>query len=329
MSGGSPLAGIFGTGRCGSTWVGAIIDSHPDTAYRFEPLHRGRDCPAVWEIVQRIDQSAAFPEDLDKLYEQLRIATAATVKPPFFPKSISRSAGRDFLWPLARKSKTFDALFKRLYSAHGRPLVVFKEVSLEKLMRPILKLAPVPMIYVLRHPCGVVASHLRGHAAGLMPTGRAAVLADLMHRHDPALAERHKTELEGWSPLQRAAMLWRLDSEKGVQAVALAPANVRLIVYERLCRSPESESRGLLDFLGLDWHRQCQDFIAASTQADAGLHRAGSGILVNKYFSVFRNPLQSMSAWKNQLDPAQIRDVMTLVEPSSAFAAGAAAGAWN
>ena len=36
------------TGRCGSTWLGAMVSSHPEVAYLFEPFHRlSKTQPAI------------------------------------------------------------------------------------------------------------------------------------------------------------------------------------------------------------------------------------------------------------------------------------------
>jgi hypothetical protein len=43
------IMGIFGTGRSGSSWLGSIIDSHPQVAYRFEPFHRLKQNPTIFK----------------------------------------------------------------------------------------------------------------------------------------------------------------------------------------------------------------------------------------------------------------------------------------
>ncbi|MDJ0687655.1 MAG: hypothetical protein QNJ41_04015 [Xenococcaceae cyanobacterium MO_188.B32] len=34
------MGALFGLGRSGTTWLGAIVASHPEILYRFEPFHR-------------------------------------------------------------------------------------------------------------------------------------------------------------------------------------------------------------------------------------------------------------------------------------------------
>ena len=66
------LAGVFGTSRCGSTWLGSIIASHPEVAYRFEPFHR-RKKEAVFLSLRKRIEAGDLDEGLTHYREYFRL----------------------------------------------------------------------------------------------------------------------------------------------------------------------------------------------------------------------------------------------------------------
>ena len=82
------MGSIFGTGRSGTTWLGAMVSSHPEIAYRFEPFHRlGATQPAVEEALETIRSNEFSYKDLSSVYQALLPAYPQAEKPPFFPKN--------------------------------------------------------------------------------------------------------------------------------------------------------------------------------------------------------------------------------------------------
>ncbi|MGL6343136.1 MAG: hypothetical protein ACRC80_28855, partial [Waterburya sp.] len=82
------LGGIFGTGRCGTTWLGAMVSSHPDVAYRFEPFHRLKKSKiAIATALEKIRAEDFSAQDLNLIYQALLPAYPEVEKPPFFAKN--------------------------------------------------------------------------------------------------------------------------------------------------------------------------------------------------------------------------------------------------
>jgi hypothetical protein len=174
-TGAYPIGALFGMERSGTTWLGAILASHPEIAYRFEPFHRLKDTkPQVRQLLEQIRAGEFGSSDLPQLYQALRPAYASCDKPPFFPKTYRTllPVGRSLLWNVARKNALVDTLFRTLYSPQGTPLLIFKEVALGNVFRNLLQDTGIPMVYMMRHPCAVVWSIMRGQKVALMPVER-------------------------------------------------------------------------------------------------------------------------------------------------------------
>ena len=317
----APLMGIFGSGRSGSTWLGAIVSSHPDIVYRFEPLHRLAGLDArVRELRGQLSTGQFGPDMLGELYAALLRARPEVEKPPFFAKRDrgSRQLGRSVLWPLARRSATCARAFERLYTPRARPPLVFKEVTSELIMANLLARTAMRVVYLVRHPCGVAHSTLAGQRRGLMPSDRRRVLGDTIRRLDPELPRRLGFDLERATPIEIEALCWRLDAEIGL-AAARASANAHIVVYEDLCADPLGVAQGVLGHFGLALTPATRQFI------DRSMHGSGLGKLaygevgVDAYFSVFRDPRATRDRWRHELTADDQARVLHLVEDSPAF----------
>src|SRR5437868_4972465 len=95
------------------------------------------------------------------------------------------------------------------------------------------------IVFVERHPCDVV-------------------LSGFMARFDPQGGMANFLDLEDLASLYDATMtLWH-------QCRAALPLHVHTVRYERLLAEPETELRGLADFLGLAWNPQLLDHQATA-----------------------------------------------------------------
>lgn len=322
------LGVILGTSRSGTTWLGAIVGSHPEVAYRFEPIRRlsQRGSPAR-DIVSDLHESRDPQADVDRLRRALLTADPSVDKPPFFPKSYrTRCArGKGLLWPAARASAPVARLFRWLYTPLDDPPVIYKEVNQERWLGGLLS-AGVPVVYLLRHPCGVVWSHLRGQARGQMKDAREHLLPEILSKQNGALAEKYGSMVDDLTKAQRRALLWRVSVD-----TALAHAEhplLHTVVYESLCRDPEHEVRRAFEHLGLEWSSQIEAFLAESASPSRrGAVRRGD-LLSSRYFTVFRDPRAGAEKWRRQMPEADQQGVMKIVADSPGFALGVERGEW-
>lgn len=321
------LYGIFGTGRSGSTWLGSIVNTHPDVAYRFEPFHRLRD-PSFLSIRRRLREGRFGPRDLPELYSRLRPAEPSVDRPPFFPKANARIRGKATLWPLARRLRAFGPVYRSIYSPGGTPVVVFKEVTLERTMATLVQDVGMRVVYLVRHPCGVVASLLEGQRAGLMPTRRQAALREILRDHDPLLYQEHAGAVDSYSAAAKEALLWRVDVERG-WAVTQCDSRARLVAYEELCRSPLEHTKEIFAHFGLDVPRQTLQGLAEMTSGSTLVRERRSEQWSNDYFSVFRDPREASERWRDKLSAEDQARVMNIVHDCAVYRSLEDAGIWS
>lgn len=168
----SNLTFIAGYPRSGTTWFSNILNSHPEFIYRHEVL--GRLYNSIPEnIFVALKDGSLSEQDRIVLLEKLRNADVETDRPPFFDKSylrISNTSLHHKAWLVAKTASPLNALYRWLYTPKaekGRLLI--KETRSTVNMDGILGgLRPSQVLFIFRHPFGVVNSVFRGRQKGLM-----------------------------------------------------------------------------------------------------------------------------------------------------------------
>ncbi|HEX2941142.1 MAG TPA: sulfotransferase, partial [Rhodopila sp.] len=154
---------IVGAPRSGTTWLAKIIDSHPDVLYRHEP---DDVCPQPLPIA---------PSDIPRVLARWAAGRAprAAAKRPFFPKSY-QSAWQWRARPLIAGAISAAArLPPPLRHVGGFPVPDMLKRPAPRLAIKSIRLAEdtaafasaLPecrVIFMLRHPCGQIASIIDG-----------------------------------------------------------------------------------------------------------------------------------------------------------------------
>lgn len=324
------LGGIFGIGRCGTTWLGAMVSSHPEVAYRFEPFHRLKKSKiAISTALERIRAEDFSTQDLDLIYQALLPAYPEIEKPPFFAKNYGMfPLGRTLTWTLARKTSWAGNVFSQLYQPQGKPTLIFKEVALVDVLTKLLSVNQVPIVYMLRHPCGVISSVLKGQQDALMPTGRRSVLLNLLTEHQPQLAAQYAAKLPEMHVAEQEALLWLLDAEKAIQ-VCQANPHALIVVYEQLVEKPLETLEKIFSHFGLSMDSQVEKFLEQSTEYSLASRIKRGEIGINQYFSIFRDSQSCRDRWKQEMSLEDINRIMNIVNQSQGYALGAATGLWS
>jgi len=313
------LGALFGTGRSGTTWVGAVLDSHPDLEYRFEPFHRMKSDSKFREARELLTSGELDDAHLETVYQTLLAPHPQIVRPPFFRKTNSRSLGILPAFKLARAVPSLSSAFAATYAPVPGTLLIFKEVTFERAMHRILSQTQMKVVYLVRHPVGVCSSELRGQLAGKMPTGRQEVLTEFLRDHRPDLLEEYQARIPEMSLLEKNAVLWRNDVELGLRAAKLSDRCL-VVIYEEVCKEPERFDEIFAHF-GMSTHEATREFIGSL----AKMHRTPTS--GQDMFSVMKNPAETAIRWRSQVPAEDQSKVMSLVADSEAFSVGETAWA--
>lgn len=316
VSGMKPAILLFGLPRSGTTWVGKIFDSHPQTLYRHEPdsvqrlsmplfPESGNGAAYAKEILRLV---AAMPGMRDvKVVGKMPLFPKAYLSGPAFTLKRASIMGAKFL---GQSGSVFPVPFPAKAELAGRGRIVWKSIESLGRLGPVLEvLDDAVAIHVLRHPCGYISSVLRGEAAHSFVDNRPSSddygLLTMLLATEPA--RRYGLTLDALralSPEERLAWRWVLVNEKAVDD-ARTSGRVKVVSYDALCRNPEEVGREMFAFADLSWHAQTARFVGQSTTNEE------SG-----YYSVFKNPLRAATRWRHELPPAVIRRIMGVVANS-------------
>lgn len=300
---------INGLGRSGTSWAQKVFDHHPDVLAIHEP-----------DLVYRFE-------------EEISDRTVAEMAESYFTKRPLRAMRKR---PILKKPYRNAALHHLrcayMYGASAvsaclpaerRPFIqvpdfisktpthtVVKTVTRQSLSPNFARSNPdMKLVYVIRHPCGYVASQTKGMHSGKMtpvylpPRDELGKIYSFDGRTVDTLHEDDFSELEimayRWSVLNDA-VLRKVDGCE----------NIRVVLYEDLCADPQKAFAELLEWCGLSWHANCEMFIRKSLNQDGD---------ADGYHDLVRNPLTAATRWSKTLPAEDQRQVISIAKQSRAF----------
>lgn len=308
---------LLGMPRSGTTWIGKIFDSHPQTIYRHEPdnFTAIRDLP----LLTLIEDQSRYQATLDSLIPAMLALrhTKVVMSRPVFSKR--------YFWPGERSVRSFAAFSGkglarvlgelrfpewRDYRAVSDGVPVWKSIeSVGRLGTLANGLKGSKTLLLIRHPCGYVASVLRGEARGKFEDGGSSSedygVFDLLLPLPEARARGLTMDiLKGLTPVERLAWRWVLFNEKAMREIEQTPS-AKVFRYEDFCNDPEATTRSAFDFVGLTWDAQTSSFLRASTAGDD-----------QRYYAVVKNPKHAASKWKDELGAEKIEQILRITASS-------------
>jgi hypothetical protein len=316
---------LFGTPRSGTTWLGKLLDSHPDTLYKHEPDRSGFRVPFAADVEQFDEYRDTIRDFVGRLAVNNSTHTAARL-PVFHKQYRSRIAD-----PVHRLSvfasgaaSSFGWKFPVLQCANTNSAdvrLVWKSTdSLGRLGVILRALDDCRAVRIIRHPCGYIASVLRGEAqrkfVASVPTsedyGIMQKLIDATRARGRGLTIDHMRQFH---PVERLAWIWVLLNEKAEDDTRADP-RCTSVRYEDICRDPVRKTQELFAFFGLNWTSQTAAFIRASTLGTrpSGLNRITQDS--SRYYGIFREPQKAAEKWQTEMNAEDVARVFRVLRQS-------------
>lgn len=300
--------------RSGTTWLGKLFDSHPDTLYRHEPDSMR---PLNMPLFPDRDDTPRYREVIERhLASMLAMRSPEVVgKQPLFAKSyLSASALSAYRASviLAKAASRFHRHFPCPYrptAGHSNGTrLVWKSIESSGRLGLIVQALPTARaIHLMRHPCGYVSSVLRGTAKRRFSDQSTDDLWLLNMLLETAPAKKYPISPDSMKRLtleERMAWRWVLIQEKILADVA-DNERVLTVRYEDICAEPINATRVMFRFAGLDWHLQTEKFVRASTHVSR-----------TPYYSIFKDPQVSAQRWRSELSTQIIDSILRIVQAS-------------
>ncbi len=220
------VVSLHGAPRSGTSWLGKIFDSHPDVAYRFQPLFSYRFKGAI-DAGSGRKQMERFLTDLYAVKDDEFILQWRQQERGAHPDGFAKNPHPDVL--------------------------VMKEVRYHYVIEALLRqMEGIKVVGIVRHPCGAINSWLKTPREFKPEWNTAAEWRDAPSKNQGRMEEYYG--FEKWKELAR--LFLRLEREW--------PRAFYLTRYEKLVREPDAETAKLFAFCGLDLHPQVSKFLAAS-----------------------------------------------------------------
>jgi hypothetical protein len=297
---------ILGAQRSGTTWLAKIIDSHPDVLYRHEP---DEALPAP------VPLSAESLPPLLARWITARDVRAVSIK-PLFRKSFQPAwtiSGRTAICAALKAAGRLPSPLRWVaglpvpdLASRKAPHVAIKSIRWAEGSAVLARSLPLSRtVFILRHPCGQVASVMRGNQQRRFDLRTEGTDMPFDEATAVAFAATFGIDDPGFQSLPSAAKYawsWRAFNEPTYADLAALP-NVHVVLYEALCARPDALARRILAFAGLDWNLQTEDFVARSSA-----HAGSAG-----YYAVFRNAAAAAENWRktmSEADQQAVRSVM-------------------
>jgi hypothetical protein len=276
---------IAGSGRSGTSWLGAILNSYEKAEY-------------FYEITNYPELDFGHPDLLRVKYP---ISHRWSWRPDWVGRAERKLLTLRVRWgpDKANASRSLRVFADHRFRKERPDVLLYKIVTLYAFLHRREELAErfdglLKVVHLIRNPYAQIASELRIDARD--PDRSKAhfrrrieqILKDpsLCSYHDSA----HRALRTGW--VYQMALVWRVSNE-----VMLADSYLdkKVVVYEELAREPFAVVSDLFAYLGWELSEQTMGYVKETS--DVAPSQAESG-----HFSLRKNADESLNRWRSELD---------------------------
>ena len=303
---------IAGLARSGTTWLAKLLDSHPATLYRHEP-----DRPPLFPSMPYLlapSHTDYYQSSLQQfgsgLRAQNRVQVAGTL--PVFRKDSEKLLNyqaRRMLTSASRLASQWLGNIRLfdLFRPHGEDMsrVVWKSVWSVGRLGAILHAMPqLRVVFLIRHPCGVIFSRHRGVTNGEMAPLSHSEFAELKNYNSPS-TQRLLAQVDQNDVLEMEAFRWALLNSKAIEELH-ACQDYLVIRYEDLCADPTKVMSQILGCVDLPWDGQIDRFILDSAARTS-----------SRFYGLHRKT-ENIDPWRDSMPLAKQQRVLDIVNGSTA-----------
>jgi Sulfotransferase family len=277
---GDNIISVFSDPRSGSTWVSDIFCKLPDSMLIYEPLFMIPEYREIKDLGfcfhQYIPEDAEWPEAIE-----------------FFRKLYNMEVGSPGSFRLYFANRTLKNIKSAKY-------FVYKDCCSNMLLPWLTARFNVNPVYIIRHPCAVIASQLKNWGWEYAIKDPKAYFPDPKYRFKEIFFQYQDIIDKISRPEERLAAEWALHNSVPIKH----PLNdIRWITvpYEKLYLHPEPELNRIFGRLKIEMPEEVLKGIrnpSMTTGGDSSSHiRSG-------------NQLES---WRKSLSTQQVRNIMSII----------------
>lgn len=275
------IVSVFSEPRGGSTWVSDIFCQLPDSILIMEPLFLYPLYPEIKDVGfcfhQYIPEDEEWPEAAEyfrKLYN-MEIGSRKSVRLYFFNRTLKRVA----------RARHF----------------VYKDCASTMLLPWLTARFDINPVYVIRHPCAVVASQLKYKHWDYIQKDLLAYFPPEEFRFKEIFYQ-YKDIIDKISkPEERMAAEWCLHNSVTIQH-PLNDIRWVTVAYEKLYKEPEQEIGRIFGRLRLE----IPDRVLSEIRKPSGTALDGSKADIRSG--------QQLESWRRSLSQAQVKNILNIVK---------------
>ncbi|MBE0436033.1 MAG: sulfotransferase [Methylomicrobium sp.] len=298
---------LFGMPRSGTTWLAKMIDSAPDVIYRHEPDSENKIAmPTITYKNERYDQ--IIKEYCESLINCNTVKICG--KMPFFKKSYYNPVtyllfkNSVYLSKIAKRFHCSTKIIELIDRDRKNLFLLWKSIESIGRSEAIMKAMPqCKMIYIIRNPCGHIASVLSGEKYNEFSSAVQAwedygIFEKLLKTEAAKKRGLTLDSIKSYNAIERLAYRWLLYNEHALTSLNDFASRTFIVRYEDICERPIEKLKEIFEFSGLNWNEQTEIFIKKSISLDSG-----------GYYSVYKNPVISSEKWKKQLSDKDVETI--------------------